>query len=137
MQEKARNDVRAGYTKMLGGGSYYRALHWRLSQIFVEKTCHCSAMFEYQSVFLHHLGPLLLINMQYIPDLPYIYSSKCMDTGPSQVGGWGNVSPPVFGQTVNPISTRGADYAHHSTTSPPKFSDLATALLSSNYFQRQ
>jgi len=22
-------------------------------------------------------------------------------------------------QSVNPISTRGADYAHHSTTSPP------------------
>ena len=25
----------------------------------------------------------------------------------------------VFGWAVNPISTRGADYAHHSTTSPP------------------
>ena len=49
-------------------------------------------------------------------------------TGPSQVGG--GCSPPVFGQTVNPISTRGgADYAHHSTTSPPPgFSDLATGL---------
>ena len=34
----------------------------------------------------------------------------------------------MFDRTVNPISTRGADYAHHSTTSPPKFSDLATAL---------
>ena len=66
VQEKARNDVRAGYTKMLAAAANYRALHWRLSQIFVEKTCHCSAMFEYQSVFLHHLGPLLLINMQYI-----------------------------------------------------------------------
>ena len=30
------------------------------------------------------------------------------------------------GRTVNPISTRGADYAHHSTTSPPGFSDFAT-----------
>ena len=35
---------------------------------------------------------------------------------------------PVFGRTVNPISTRGADYAHHSTKCPPGFSDLATAL---------
>ena len=34
----------------------------------------------------------------------------------------------VFGQTVNSISTRGADYAHHSNTSPSGFSDLATAL---------
>ena len=40
----------------------------------------------------------------------------------------GALAPPVFGQTVNPISTKGADYAHHSTTSPPGFSDLATAL---------
>ena len=46
-------------------------------------------------------------------------------------GGLGKPPPPaVFGQIVNPISTRGgADYAHHSTTSPPGFSDLATALL--------
>jgi hypothetical protein len=35
-------------------------------------------------------------------------------------GGRGALAPPVFGQTVNPISTRGADYAHHSTTSPPR-----------------
>ena len=45
-------------------------------------------------------------------------------------GGLGALAPPVFGRTVNPISTRRADYyAHHSTTSPPPgFSDLATAL---------
>ena len=43
---------------------------------------------------------------------------------------WGRrgADPPVFGQTVNPISTREADYARHSTTSPFGFSDLATAL---------
>ena len=38
--------------------------------------------------------------------------------------------PPVFGRTVNPTSTRGADYTHHRTTSPSGFSDLATVLLS-------
>ena len=36
--------------------------------------------------------------------------------GPSQmgvgVGAGGALAPPVFGQTVNPISTRGADYSH-------------------------
>ena len=32
-----------------------------------------------------------------------------------------------LGQTVNPISTKGADYAHHRTTSP-EFLNLATAL---------
>ena len=35
----------------------------------------------------------------------------------------------VFGQTNNPIPTRGADYAHHSATSPPGFPDLTTALF--------
>ena len=34
-------------------------------------------------------------------------------------GTGGALAPLVFGQTVNPISTRGADYTHHSTTSPP------------------
>ena len=34
------------------------------------------------------------------------------------VASWGGGGA-VFGRTVNPISTRGADYAHHSTTSPP------------------
>ena len=43
-------------------------------------------------------------------------------------GTLGASAPPMFGRTVNPISTRGADFAHHSTTSPLKFSDLATAL---------
>ena len=33
-------------------------------------------------------------------------------------GGLGRLQPPplVLGKTINPISTRGADYAHHSTT---------------------
>ena len=43
-------------------------------------------------------------------------------------GARGACAPPVFGRTANPISTRGADYAHHSTKCPPRFSDLATAL---------
>ena len=40
---------------------------------------------------------------------------------PVASGGGAHAPPPVFGRTVNPISTRGADYAHHSTTSPPDF----------------
>ena len=32
--------------------------------------------------------------------------------------------------------TGGADYAHHSTTSPPGFSDLETALLKVAFFQK-
>ena len=35
---------------------------------------------------------------------------------------------PDFGRSVNPISTRGTDYAHLITTGTPGFSDLPTAL---------
>ena len=41
--------------------------------------------------------------------------------------GW---PPPDFDKSVNPISTRGTDYAHHITTWPPpirRFSDLPTS----------
>ena len=48
--------------------------------------------------------------------------------GPSQAGGWWAVATPVFDQTVNPISTSGAYYAHHSNPSPLRFSDLAMDL---------
>ena len=35
---------------------------------------------------------------------------------------------PDFGRSVNPISTRGTDYAHLITACTPGFSDLPTAL---------
>ena len=35
---------------------------------------------------------------------------------------------PDFGRSVNPISTRGTDYAHLITSGTPGFSDLPTAL---------
>ena len=43
-------------------------------------------------------------------------------------GEGGGLQPQFSCQTVNPFSTRGTDYAHHSTTSPLGFLDLATAL---------
>ena len=44
-------------------------------------------------------------------------------------GGGGGRAPPVFCRSVNPVSIRGAHYAHQITTCPPPgFSDLATAL---------
>ena len=39
------------------------------------------------------------------------------------------MTPPDFGRSVNPISTRGTDYAHLITTGTPGFTDLPTALL--------
>ena len=40
----------------------------------------------------------------------------------------GSMAPLDFGRSVNPISTRGTDYAHLITTGTPGFSDLPTAL---------
>ena len=40
----------------------------------------------------------------------------------------GAMAPPDFGRSVNPILTRGTDYAHLITTGTPGFSDLPTAL---------
>ena len=64
-----------------------------------------------------------------------VFTQNCsMYRAVTSRGAGGALAPPVFGQTVNPISTRGADCTHHSTTSPPGFSDLATGLLFSTKF---
>ena len=39
--------------------------------------------------------------------------------GRGGVRGEGTHVPPDFGRSVNPISTRGADYAHQISTFPP------------------
>ena len=62
--------------------------------------------------------PCLLFS--YLPKVHTKYAGLSQERG---------FRPPVFGQTVNPISTRGADYAHQSYEPPPGFSDLATALV--------
>ena len=50
--------------------------------------------------------------------------------------GWA-LAHPEFGNSVNPITTRGADYAHHITVSPPRFENPAAILsLGSNKFKR-
>ena len=41
----------------------------------------------------------------------------------------GAMEPPDFGRSVNPILTRGTDYAHLITTGTPVFSNLPTALI--------
>ena len=41
--------------------------------------------------------------------------------------GWA-LAYPEFGSSVNPITTRGADYAHHITASPPRFEISAASL---------
>ena len=41
--------------------------------------------------------------------------------------GWA-LANPEFGSSVDPITTRGADYAHHITASPPEFEIPAASL---------
>ena len=43
-------------------------------------------------------------------------------------GGLGGLAHPEFGSSVNPILTRGADYAHHITACPPGFENLTASL---------
>ena len=50
---------------------------------------------------------------------PILSSFKSSDAA----SGWAE-----FGSLVNPITTRGADYAHHITASPPGFENPAASL---------
>ena len=43
------------------------------------------------------------------------------------------VLPTQFGSSVNPITTRGADYAHHITASSPGFENPAASLSSKHW----
>ena len=54
-----------------------------------------------------------------------IYISAAASGG----AGWA-LAHPEFGSSVNPITTRGADYAQRITASPPGFENLAAALHS-------
>ena len=45
----------------------------------------------------------------------------------SEWAGWA-LAHLEFGSSVNPITTRGADYAHHITASPPGFENPAASL---------
>ena len=47
-------------------------------------------------------------------------------------GGEGNCPSQFFGTSVNPIPTKGADYAHHITTSPPPLRIFRPSALKSN-----
>ena len=50
--------------------------------------------------------------------------------GSAAASGWAGLALAhlEFGSSVNPIKTRGADYAHHITASPPGFENPAAAL---------
>ena len=61
----------------------------------------------------------------------YLWSAGCVLSRPVVPGCAGcAMAHPDICRSVNPISTKGTDYAHLITTGTPGFSDLPTALLS-------
>ena len=50
--------------------------------------------------------------------------------GSGAASGWAGwaLAQPEFGSSVNPITTRGADDAHHVNASPPGFENPAASL---------
>ena len=51
------------------------------------------------------------------------FTLTCLINVRAVASGGGAFAHPVFGRTVNPISTKGTDYAHHSTTELGTFSN--------------
>ena len=59
----------------------------------------------------------------------HFYKTVTSSDAASRWAEWA-LAHPEFGSSVNPITTRGADYAHHITASPPEFENPAASLLS-------
>ena len=68
----------------------------------------------------HNYQPVTLTNI----DSGFV--KTCSDAA-SGWEGWA-LAHPKFGRSVNPITTRGADYAHFITASPPGFENPAASL---------
>ena len=53
-----------------------------------------------------------------------------MQNGNAAASGWAGwaLAHPEFGSSVNPITTRGADFALHITASPPGFENPLASL---------
>ena len=58
----------------------------------------------------------------------YAWIMSCIQQGCRQRGAWGLQPPQFLTDQLTLSQPGGADYAHHSTISPPVFSDLATGL---------
>ena len=58
---------------------------------------------------------------------PWTVSSVHSSAAASGWAGWAKAHP-EFGSSVNPIITRGADYAQRITASPPGFENIVASL---------
>ena len=57
-----------------------------------------------------------------------VFEKREHSQGRRKCGGWGAIAPQFLAKQLTLSQPGGADYTHHSTTSPPGFSDLATGL---------
>jgi hypothetical protein len=62
---------------------------------------------------------------------PVVKQKQCKIPFSAAASGWAGwaLAHPKFWSSVNPITTRGADYVHHITASPPGFENPAAALI--------
>ena len=60
----------------------------------------------------------------------YSVKSRLVKSSSDAASGWAGwaLAHPEFGSSVNPITTRGTDYAHHITASLPGFENPAASL---------
>ena len=49
------------------------------------------------------------------------FEIKCLYSDAASGWAGGALAHPKFGSSLNPITTKGADYAHQITASPPRF----------------
>ena len=56
-----------------------------------------------------------------------------MELGRGGAGAWGARAPSEFGRSVNPIQTRGADFAPHTAACTPPPPSIQKAIYTSNY----
>ena len=62
--------------------------------------------------------------------IPFLKVASTLQ-GSDAASGWAGcaLAHPEFWSSVNPITTRGADYAHHITASPPGFENPEASLF--------
>ena len=113
------------------GSDFNYCMRWKQKQY----TCLVSCQQRFITSTLVNrieVHPRLLILMKKFPDFPIarplFYSVLLMlSDAASGWAGW-TLAHTDFGSSVNPIITRGADYAHHITASPPGFENPAASL---------
>ena len=106
----------------------WRSLIWVVSKIVTWHYPFCTVILSQGKGYCVTVIGGILVRLKNWKTISLQSSDGTFVTHCRAVASGGAGEGAVFVQRVKPISARGADYAHHSTTRPPGFSDLATAL---------